>query len=40
MKIPTAASCGVSVKSVGIFNVYWVSSKQTRGAQRGGVSTQ
>ncbi|HLD97508.1 MAG TPA: hypothetical protein VI934_04145 [Candidatus Nanoarchaeia archaeon] len=40
MKIPITASVGASVSSVGIFNVYWVTSKQTRGAPTGGVLTQ
>ena len=40
MKIPTAASGGVSIRSVGTFNVYWATSKQRRITPRGWVSTQ
>ncbi len=40
MKIPTTASGRVSVMSVGIFKVHWVTSEQEKDAPRGGVSTQ
>ncbi len=40
MKIPTTASGGASVTSVGIFKVHWATSEQEKDAQRGGVSTQ
>ncbi len=41
MKIPTVASSGVFVIGIGIFKVYWVTSRQLiRDAKMGGVSTQ
>ncbi len=38
MKIPIAASGGVSITSVGIFNVCWKQQTNNEVAPRGGVS--